>query len=85
MHLFFKCDSVREAWQAMGLENVIESRLHLITNATDFIFDICRHESQLVAGKVAVLLWIIWQNRNNKVWNDTCTHAQQLGTQATRY
>jgi ribonuclease HI len=69
----------------MGLENVIDARLHLITNARDFLFDICRQESQLVAGKVAVLLWYAWQNRNNKVWNDTCTQAQQLGTQAARY
>jgi hypothetical protein len=85
LHLFFNCDNIRGAWHEMGLANIIQSRLHIFTNVRDLIFDICRHESNLVAGKAAVLLWFVWQNRNNKVWNDTCTHAQQLGLQAARH
>jgi hypothetical protein len=61
----------------MGLASIIQSRIHLVANFRDFIFDICRHESKLVAGKVAILLWFAWQNRNNKVWNDSSTPAQQ--------
>jgi hypothetical protein len=38
-----------------------------------------------VAGKVAILLWFAWQNRNNKVWNDSSIQAQQIGTQAASY
>ncbi|KAK2390980.1 hypothetical protein QL285_064484 [Trifolium repens] len=85
LHLFFKCDSMRDAWHEMGLVNIIQPRIHALTNVRELIFDICRQESSLVAGKVAVLLWYAWQNRNNKVWNDTCMHAQQLGQQAARY
>jgi hypothetical protein len=84
-HLFFNCDSIREAWQVTGLANIIQSRLHLFTNIRELIFDICRNESNLVAGKVAVLLWFAWQNRNNKVWNDTCSQASQIGQQAAQY
>ncbi|KAK2419171.1 hypothetical protein QL285_041294 [Trifolium repens] len=69
----------------MGLANIIQSRLHLLTNVRNLIFDICRNESNLEAGKVDVLLWFAWQNRNNKVWNDTCIHAQQVGHQAARH
>jgi hypothetical protein len=69
----------------MGLVNIIQSRLHLLPNVRNLIFDICRNESKLEAGKVAVLLWFAWQNRNNKVWNDTCLHAQQVGHQAAQY
>jgi ribonuclease HI len=85
IHLFINCDSIREAWHVMGLANIIQSRLHLLTNIRNLIFDICRNESKLEAGKVAVLLWFAWQNRNNKVWNDTCLHAQQIGHQAAQY
>jgi hypothetical protein len=38
-----------------------------------------------VAGKVAILLWFAWQNRNNKVWHDSSIQAQQIGTQASSY
>jgi hypothetical protein len=71
-HLFFNCDSIREAWHVMGLANIIQSRSHLLTNVRDLICDICRNEPKMEAGKVVVLLWFAWQNRNNKVWNDAC-------------
>ncbi|GAU31898.1 hypothetical protein TSUD_270830 [Trifolium subterraneum] len=41
------------------------------------------YENKQVAGKTATLLWYIWQNRNNKVWNDTKINAQQVGLQVT--
>jgi ribonuclease HI len=85
LHLFFNCDSIREAWHVMGLTNIIQSRLHLLTNVRNLIFDICRNESNMVAGQAAVLLWFAWQNRNNKVWNDTCSQARQIGHQAAQY
>jgi ribonuclease HI len=83
--MFFDCDSVRDAWHEMGLSHIVQSRLPLFTNFRDIMFDICRHESKLVAGKVATLLWFVWQNRNNKVWNDSSLHARQIGTQAATY
>ncbi|GAU30590.1 hypothetical protein TSUD_392810 [Trifolium subterraneum] len=41
------------------------------------------YEHKQVAGKIANVLWCIWQNRNNKVWNDTKINAQQVGLQAS--
>jgi hypothetical protein len=84
-HLFLQCDSITEAWHVMGVANVIQSRVHLFANFRELIFHICRYESKLVAGKVAILLWFAWKNRNNKVWNDSSIQAQQLGTQAANY
>ncbi|KAK2427088.1 hypothetical protein QL285_025690 [Trifolium repens] len=84
LHLFFNCDSIREAWHVMGLDNIIQSRLHLLTNARNLIFDICRNESKLEADKVVALLWFAWRKSNNKVWNDTCLKDQQIGHQAAQ-
>ncbi|WJX78361.1 hypothetical protein P8452_61592 [Trifolium repens] len=39
----------------------------------------------LILSKAAVLMWFIWQNRNNKVWNDSNLSAQQVGVQALTY
>jgi hypothetical protein len=30
-------------------------------------------------GRVAVLMWKIWHNRNSAVWNNTRFHSQQAG------
>ncbi|KAK2370478.1 hypothetical protein QL285_083527 [Trifolium repens] len=84
-HLFFHCEAVKGAWQAMGLSHIIEPRLNLFHNPCDIIFDICRHVSDIEASKVAVILWFLWQHRNNKVWNDSETTAQQIGLQASSY
>jgi hypothetical protein len=84
-HLFFNCDGVREAWHVMGLSHIIQSRLHMFTNVRDIIFDICRQESNMVAGKFATLLWFVWHNGNNKVWNDSSLQAQQIGAQAAKH
>ncbi|KAK2374133.1 hypothetical protein QL285_075114 [Trifolium repens] len=37
------------------------------------------------ASKVAVLMWFIWQNGNNYVWNDSKSRAQQVSMQAAQY
>jgi ribonuclease HI len=84
-HLFFNCEAVQEAWIVMGLSQVIQSRRHVFTEARELIFDICRTETNSNASKAAVLVWIIWQIRNNKVWNDGNTSAVQAGMQAAAY
>ncbi|KAK2413785.1 putative mitochondrial protein [Trifolium repens] len=84
-HLFFNCEAVKEAWIVMGLSQVIQSRMHVFTNARELIFDICKKETESNASKAAVLVWIIWQIRNNKVWNDGNISAAQAGMQAAAY
>ncbi|XP_045792146.1 uncharacterized protein LOC123886917 [Trifolium pratense] len=36
------------------------------------------------AGKAAMLLWVLWQNRNNWVWNNMKEQGQQIGINAMR-
>jgi ribonuclease HI len=84
-HLFFTCEGVKEAWNVMELSHIIHSRLHVFNNIRDLLLDICRQENDLDASKAAVLLWFIWQIRNNKVWNDDNSSAIQTGMQAVAY
>jgi hypothetical protein len=69
----------------MELANFIHPRLQTFNNIRDFIFYMCRSGSDFNASKAAVLMWFIWQNRNNKVWNDSILSAQQIGVQALTY
>jgi ribonuclease HI len=84
-HLFFNCVEVKEAWMAMGLYHIIQSRLHVFNNARDLLFAICRQEDHIVTSRAAVLIWFIWQLRNNKVWNSSTVNAYQTGLQAAAY
>jgi ribonuclease HI len=54
-------------------------------NTRDFIFDICRNTTDVEASKAAVLVWFLWQHRNNIVWNESTTTLQQIGAQACNY
>jgi hypothetical protein len=69
----------------MELSHIILPRLSIFNNPRDLIFDVCRKESNSDASKVAILLWFIWQNRNNLVWNNNKSSAHQLGIQAVQY
>jgi hypothetical protein len=51
----------------------------MFDNIRDLIFYICRNENDSDVSKAAVLMWFIWQNQNNYVWNDNKSTAQQVG------
>ncbi|GAU51952.1 hypothetical protein TSUD_417350 [Trifolium subterraneum] len=48
----------------------------------DRIFAVCGNESSDTVGRVAMLLWCIWQNRNDKLWNDNVQMSCQIGRHA---
>ncbi|CAJ2643505.1 unnamed protein product [Trifolium pratense] len=84
-HLFLECNSAREAWEMMGLEHMIQSRIHQFANIQELFLDICYKEDAMTVGKMATLLWCVWNNRNNLVWNNKRLNARQVGMQALHY
>ncbi|GAU47116.1 hypothetical protein TSUD_98930 [Trifolium subterraneum] len=46
---------------------------------------ICPYEDKNTAGKVAMLAWVLWNNRNNCVWNNEREPRQQLGVKALHF
>jgi ribonuclease HI len=81
-HVLFGCNMVRNCWNAAGLQAVVEQRLNAFDCVQDIIFDICSKESKEVAGRVATLLWLLWHNRNQWIWNQEKKDGAQLGAQA---
>jgi hypothetical protein len=81
-HIFFTCPRVLPCWEAAGLSSVILQRVHSFNNAADLLFDICSNADSDIAGRVASLLWHIWQSRNDVVWNHTQLAPVQIGLQA---
>ncbi|GAU26741.1 hypothetical protein TSUD_317390 [Trifolium subterraneum] len=89
LHIFFRCAVARDSWSAAGLSSVLHNATYQQINATyqqtnamDRIFAICSNESSDTVGRVAMLLWCIWQNRNDKLWNDNVHMPRQIGRHA---
>ncbi|GAU30401.1 hypothetical protein TSUD_364470 [Trifolium subterraneum] len=79
LHIFFRCAVARDSWSAAGLSSVLHNATYQQTNVMDRIFTICSNESSDNVGRVAMLLWCIWHNRNDKLWNDNVQMPRQIG------
>jgi ribonuclease HI len=81
-HAILTCNSSVQARQACGIDHVLVQRIQQATTIKDLIFDVCNNESKEVAGLFAMLVWVIWQNRNSKVWNEMHEIGRNLGQKA---
>ncbi|PNX98217.1 subtilisin-like protease-like protein, partial [Trifolium pratense] len=81
-HFLFECDSSKRAWQAAGVESIITSSQMRFTTTKECILDFCRNSDRTVAGRAAMTAWVLWNNRNNWVFNHTKEQGQQLGVKA---
>ncbi|GAU31734.1 hypothetical protein TSUD_215360 [Trifolium subterraneum] len=82
LHIFFRCAVDRDSWCAAGLSSVLHNVAYQQSNAMDRIFAMCSKESSDTVGRVAMLLWCIWHNRNDKLWNDNVQMPRQIGRYA---
>ncbi|GAU49325.1 hypothetical protein TSUD_136400 [Trifolium subterraneum] len=82
LHIFFRCAVAQDSWCAAGLSSVLHNAAYQQTNVMDRIFAVCSNESSDTVGRVAMLLWCIWHNRNDKLWNDNVQIPRQIGRYA---
>jgi hypothetical protein len=71
-----------QARQAAGIDMQLMPQFQNARSARDLIFDIYTHEDKDTAGMFAMVVWTLWNNRNNKVWNDTNDSGHNLGFKA---
>ncbi|XP_058757283.1 uncharacterized protein LOC131630523 [Vicia villosa] len=57
-------------------------RLQNFHDVKSLILDICSKEDSMTAGRVAVMIDILWRNRNNMVWNNERDEYSKLGLNA---
>jgi hypothetical protein len=46
------------------------------------ILAICSSDDKQAAGQFATLVWVLWNNRNNNIWNNTKEQGRVLGYKA---
>jgi ribonuclease HI len=81
-HVIFGCECSKIAWQGAGLFDLIAPYIQHSSTAKEFQLQLCRRVDKSDAGKAALLIWVLWKNRNNWVWNQEKEHGQQLGYKA---
>jgi hypothetical protein len=58
-----------QARHTAGLDSILSHRIQHAATIQELILDVCSNESIEDAGRFAMLAWVLWQNRNNRVWN----------------
>ncbi|GAU49158.1 hypothetical protein TSUD_407040 [Trifolium subterraneum] len=82
-HAYFTCSQVSPSWvAAAGLAHIITNSVLNFHNAADLLLNICSLEDSSTAGRVAALIWSIWKNRNDAVWNNAKLRPEQVGYNA---
>jgi hypothetical protein len=81
-HVLFDCEESKQCWTVAGLQNIISSRLEQFHEVKEVIFYICSKETKEVAERVALVIWLLWNNRNQWLWNHEKRNATQIGVQA---
>jgi hypothetical protein len=81
-HVLFDCDVSIQARDAAGIDQHQFSLLNRTVSITETILNFCANVDSDTAGIFAVLVWVLWQNRNDKVWTDTMTQSRNLGIKA---
>jgi hypothetical protein len=81
-HFMLDCHDSKLAQQAAGLDGIISSQVQRFNIVKEVIMHICRYEDKAKAGRFAVLVWVLWNNRNDWVWNNEKEAEWQLGVKA---
>jgi hypothetical protein len=70
-------------WNDAGLRDIIEPRLSIVNNVKKLLFDTCRNEPVTIVGTCAMIVWCLFQNRNNCVWNRIKDTTKDVASRAT--
>jgi hypothetical protein len=73
------CNVSIEARCAAGLDHLITNRIRHMDTIVELLWHICKNEDRDVAGRFAVLVWTLWENRNNKVWHGEYEGGSKVG------
>jgi ribonuclease HI len=82
MHVLFHCDFSAQSRISAGLDQFLAPWLQQHQNLRDTILNICSSNDKNAAGLFATLIWVLWNNRNNSIWNNTKEQGRSLGYKA---
>ncbi|XP_045828732.1 uncharacterized protein LOC123920515 [Trifolium pratense] len=81
-HVVLGCDASSQARLSAGLDQFLAPFLLQASSVKELIFAICSGTDKELAGLFAMLVWVLWNNRNNVVWNELQDNGRNLGFKA---
>ncbi|XP_058767237.1 uncharacterized protein LOC131640887 [Vicia villosa] len=78
-HLFFGYPETIECWRTAGLHDTIAPFLHHSNDIRSLILNLCNREDMKVAGRFAMMIELLWHNRNDFIWNNEKEEVSRLG------
>jgi ribonuclease HI len=82
LHVVFNCDFSVQSRETAGLQQFLLPWLQDSRSLCEIILDICASSDKNAAGQFATLVWVLWSNRNNSIWNETKEQGAALGYKA---
>lgn len=77
-HIFFDCPTSVVCWYEAGLSHIVQNRCMRFTLTGGVLMDTCARGTGEVVGRALMVIWGIWQNRNNCVWNQAMSSVSQI-------
>jgi hypothetical protein len=68
--------------QSAGLYQIVAPYIQSCTNTRDVVIAICSTTEKTIASLFAMLVWVLWNNRNNRVWISSTKPGRSLGYKA---
>jgi len=85
LHVLFLCPKSIQCWQKLGLWNDISTTIFNLGSISFILFEIIQRLHNSKHSLFGTLMWSIWKNRNNKVWNDSSESCQAICNRATSF
>lgn len=65
-HVFFLRQNSEQCWDRFGLGNLIQQNISHTLSVVELVFSVLQSLSK---DLFMVIIWSIWKQRNNKIWN----------------
>jgi hypothetical protein len=81
-HLFFNCPNSMNIWSMCNFNSLIISAMQNIHDAAELVFHLLEQLNAFDSSLLACVIWSIWNQRNNIIWNNVTDTQNFVFTRA---
>ena len=68
--IFLGCGFAKNCWRAVGFTSIIYNLASFVNGFTQWLFVVINSMKEPVLSKIMMILWIMWQEINERLWNN---------------
>ncbi|CAN1217475.1 Putative ribonuclease H protein At1g65750 [Linum perenne] len=77
-HLFFQCPIADRYWEVAELRGEVEVAMMAGGEAADWLTRLINNPDKRQVQNVAAVVWSLWRERNDRVWNQQSKHEELI-------